>query len=268
MFENMSYEDFQAAIKPKVNGSWNLHKILPTDMNFFILLSSATGILGNRSQANYAAGNTYQDSLARYRVSKGLPAASIDLGHILSVGYVAENKERLTAMSIITSVLDSLKEVEIHSLIEYYLDPRHSISENSCQLVSGLTSAAAYRQKGIPPPTYLNYPLFTHLNSVSNSARHSVEENPSLAVHVLLSSATTMETAATVVSDSIRHKLSKLLSISIDDIDPNKSISSNGVDSLIAMEFRSWLAKDLRADIPLLDIMGTSSISSLSQKSA
>lgn len=46
MFENMSYEAFQTAVRPKVQGSWNLHELLPRDMSFFILLSSATGVLG------------------------------------------------------------------------------------------------------------------------------------------------------------------------------------------------------------------------------
>ena len=56
MLENMSYNDFQLAFKPKVQGSWNLHELLPRDLDHFVMLSSATGVLGNRSQANYAAG--------------------------------------------------------------------------------------------------------------------------------------------------------------------------------------------------------------------
>jgi len=109
MSENMTFSDFEAALKPKVQGSWNLHEALPSNMDFFVLLSSATGILGNRSQANYASGNTYQDALAKHRVSKGLPATSIDLGSILSVGYVAENKEKLKTIPTISSVLESLR---------------------------------------------------------------------------------------------------------------------------------------------------------------
>lgn len=56
MVENMSWNDFQLAMKPKVQGSWNLHELLPRDLDFFVMLSSATGVLGNRSQGNYAAG--------------------------------------------------------------------------------------------------------------------------------------------------------------------------------------------------------------------
>lgn len=64
MFENRSYNDWQTAVKSKVKGSWNLHSSLPKDVDLFVMLSSATGIMGNKSQAKYAAGNTYQDALA------------------------------------------------------------------------------------------------------------------------------------------------------------------------------------------------------------
>lgn len=267
MFENMTYETFKIAIKPKVQGSRNLHDLLPLNMDFFLLLSSATGVLGNRSQANYAAGNTYQDALARHRVSKGLPAATIDLGTVLSVGYVAENKDRAMMAKHLGTVLEVLREDEIHILTEYLMDPRSKLSETSCQLVSGLTDATMYRQRGVPMPSYLHHPLFTHLCAASSTRSLTSEEDPS-SVQALLSTTTSLEEASAVVLNGIRAKLSLLLAIPQDNIDPGRSISSNGVDSLVAMEFRTYLAKDLGADIPLLDIMGTDSMTVLSQKIA
>jgi hypothetical protein len=87
----MTVEDWYAAARPKVQASWNLHEALPKDLDFFILLSSSSGMVGNRGQANYCAGNSYQDALARHRVLIGLKATSLDLGTILSVGFIAEN---------------------------------------------------------------------------------------------------------------------------------------------------------------------------------
>jgi hypothetical protein len=48
------------------------------------------GVLGNVPQSIYTAGGTFQDSVARYRTSLGLPAVTIDLGPIDNMGYVAE----------------------------------------------------------------------------------------------------------------------------------------------------------------------------------
>lgn len=93
IFENMDYESWIAATRPKIQGSWNLHNLMPKDLEFFIMLSSVTAIIGNRGQANYCAGNTFQDALAHYRVASNLPAVSIDLGAVREIGWVAENKD-------------------------------------------------------------------------------------------------------------------------------------------------------------------------------
>ena len=65
VLENMSAEDWTASLRPKVQGSRCLHECLPKNLDFFIMLSSCVGISGNKGQANYAAGNTYQDAPGR-----------------------------------------------------------------------------------------------------------------------------------------------------------------------------------------------------------
>ncbi|KAJ4247422.1 hypothetical protein NW762_013097 [Fusarium torreyae] len=79
IFSNMTEEDYFTAVRPKVIASRNLHELLPHDMDFFILLSSASGVVGNRGQSNYCVGNTHQDALARHRVAQELPGVAVDL---------------------------------------------------------------------------------------------------------------------------------------------------------------------------------------------
>ncbi|KAK5988353.1 6-hydroxymellein synthase cdmE [Cladobotryum mycophilum] len=271
MFENMSHEAYTSAIKPKVTGSWNLHRMLPRNMDFFVLLSSATGIIGNRAQGNYAAGNTFQDALARHRLSLGLPCSTIDLGTVLSVGYVAENWERTMMGKRPGSVLEVLREEEIQLLIESLMDPRSQIDESNCQLVTGLTTAATFKQVGVPAPTYLSYPLFTHLRAIKNnsgSAGSGSGSDPLFMLQSQLMAATTIEEASAVVLEGVRNKLASLLATPLDNINTNKSMSSHGVDSLVALELRTYFVKDLGADIALLDITGTASIASLALKIA
>jgi hypothetical protein len=74
-------------------GTWNLHEFLPQDLDFFIVLSSLAGIIGSVSQANYAAGNTFQDALIHYRQQKGLAAQSLDIGVMTGIGYVEEHED-------------------------------------------------------------------------------------------------------------------------------------------------------------------------------
>ena len=45
-----------------------------------LFLSSASGVIGNRGQANYAPGDVFQDALAHHAKSHGYNAALIDFG--------------------------------------------------------------------------------------------------------------------------------------------------------------------------------------------
>ncbi|KAL6816622.1 putative polyketide synthase [Trichoderma sp. SZMC 28015] len=92
IFEQMTLADWHGGLRPKVDGTWNLHTEFAAQgtLDFFVMLSSVSGVLGIASQTNYAAGGSYEDAMATWRQSKGLPGVSIDLGPIADVGYVAE----------------------------------------------------------------------------------------------------------------------------------------------------------------------------------
>ncbi|EMD62135.1 hypothetical protein GGP41_002398 [Bipolaris sorokiniana] len=264
IFENMTYENYMSAVNPKVLGSWNLHKHLPKDLDHFVLLSSATGILGNRGQANYAAGNTYQDALAAYRRSQGLAASTIDVGAILSVGYVAENSSRVAINKGVSVELEQIREEELHAILEYSIDPRQN---PPAQIVTGLANRDKYQHKGMPTPSFMSFPLFAHLNSETLTGAAS-SESTEIPVEALLAQSKTLDEAADIITTAVKGKLASLLSIAAADIDEDKSISANGIDSLVAIEFRTFLAREVKADVPMLDVMGTSTIKVLCRKIA
>jgi acyl transferase domain-containing protein/NADPH:quinone reductase-like Zn-dependent oxidoreductase len=47
VFDNMTFEQWTESTRPKIQGSWNLHTHFPKDMDFFIMLSSMAGVIGN-----------------------------------------------------------------------------------------------------------------------------------------------------------------------------------------------------------------------------
>lgn len=72
---------FQTTLQPKALAAWHLHRLTADDdLDFFLLYSSASSVLGSPGQANYAAANALLDGLAAYRKAQGLPAASINWG--------------------------------------------------------------------------------------------------------------------------------------------------------------------------------------------
>lgn len=130
LFEKMTFSEWQTSIGSKVQSSWNLHAQLPENMDFFIMLSSLAGIYGNIGLSNYAAGNTYQDALAKHRVQTGRKAIALDLGWMGDVGIIAE-KKGLNRGSEAASDIASISEIEFHALLEYFCDPALDISSPS-----------------------------------------------------------------------------------------------------------------------------------------
>jgi len=96
----MSAEQIQAVLAPKIDGAWNLHRATENlPLSFFICYSSSSNFLGNRDQANYAAANEYLEALARYRQANGLPAVAISWGAIGDVGVLARDQRVRDAMN-------------------------------------------------------------------------------------------------------------------------------------------------------------------------
>lgn len=90
-FELATYQDWIDVVQPKYQGAWNTHNALSDHkLDFFIMLSSVSVVIGNRGQAAYAAANSFLDDFAHYRASSGLSGTSIDLGVVKEIGHVAD----------------------------------------------------------------------------------------------------------------------------------------------------------------------------------
>lgn len=94
-FLNLTSEQFNRVLAPKLNGGWNLHKYFSArNLEAFILFSSGASVLGTAAQANYVAANMTLDQLANYRRSKGQAALAINFGNIGEIGLAAADVKR------------------------------------------------------------------------------------------------------------------------------------------------------------------------------
>ncbi|HNN97270.1 MAG TPA: SDR family NAD(P)-dependent oxidoreductase, partial [Pseudomonadota bacterium] len=98
---------FRTVMGPKLQGAWHLHELTRhKPLDFFVMYSSAAGLLGSAGQANYAAANTFLDALAHHRHALGLPALSVDWGAFSEVGLATEQENRGARLA--TRGIDSL----------------------------------------------------------------------------------------------------------------------------------------------------------------
>jgi hypothetical protein len=137
----MTNKDYHDVITCKLAGTWNLHKAAMEanlNLDFFSMLSSISGVVGQKGQANYAAANAFLDAFASYRRSLGLRANSIDLGAVEEVGYISRNSDLLQIFD--PSTWRPINEALFHKIVQYSITQQITpINEQSAsQLISGI----------------------------------------------------------------------------------------------------------------------------------
>lgn len=263
LFENMTYEDWTVSLRSKVLATANLDKLLPSSMDFFIMLASLSGIVGLQGQSNYAAGNTFQDALAGSRNQRGEAAVSLDLGVMNDVGVIAENAD---LGHLAKAHLLSVDEHELHALLEYYTLPPPSIPKSQLggQLLVGLPTSHFVQSGGGEVPAAYSLPLFSRLRFLGRdtTVTSSTENVPANVTNYgkLFQSASSPVEAAAVVVDGLVTRLSHALSMPSEDIDPTKPLHQYGVDSLIAVEMRNWFAKEFGSTVAIFTFLAAPSI--------
>jgi hypothetical protein len=229
-------------------------------MDFFIMLSSVSGIVGTVSQAAYAAAGTFMDAFADYRNRLGLPAVTLDLGVVLDVGYVAENEELKRGME--RQGFEGITGEEVMAMIKSaIITPLRKNA--SGQTVTGLGTWKSEGSHGA-----FVQPLFSHFRRMAlKSERVEGEDSGSAGkVRDSLRQATSVNEAATKVCTAIISKMSTLLMIPSEDISSSKPMSEYGMDSLVAVEMRNWLFREMDSTVPILELLANSSLLQLSTK--
>lgn len=261
----MSHGAWTASLQPKVLGSWNLHRLLPRNLDFFILFSSISGIIGAQGQANYAAGNTFQDELARFRLHRGEKAVALDLSILAEEGYVAENKGIFARLSIKQAL--SMSQSDVFSLLQHYCSNSGSTlvdPTRPSQLVLGLEHLGDVIGRGEEVAGWMQEPMFANLHQVTRGSSSSSANDDTGGVskehdYVLISqiqAAESLAEAAETLAHGLAAKLSKILSLPPDSFDHSQPLHTYGVDSLIAVELRNWFQKVLKMDIAVFEILG------------
>jgi len=81
VLSSLGQPQLATAFGPSSRGAWHLHELTQAqELQAFILFSSMTGVVGGAGMSNYAAANSFLDSLAQYRRARGLVGSSLAWG--------------------------------------------------------------------------------------------------------------------------------------------------------------------------------------------
>ncbi len=266
----MSFSQWQRAIKPKVTGSRNLHKHLPSDLSFFVLLSSITGVVGHPSQANYAAANTFEDALARHRVAAGLSAVSVGLPVVTGAGMVATDEEAQRRVEALGTISVSIEYVL--RLVRDVIDRSGKAqSSRNAQLIVGLQPWSSLARDATIRRDRRFGTLRLAASSSSSSSIASPDNdialNPTdLLVHAIRNGKRDGESgqeAKEKAAEALAAQLAAVFNVPVEGVDLGVTIAAHGVDSLVAVELRNWLATAVKAKLSIFDILQSVSLREL-----
>ena len=256
IFQNMDIEKWHKATHPKIAGTWNLHSLLPTDLDFFILLSSMSGIIGNSGQSNYCAGNTYEDALARHRRAQGLAATSLNIGLVTDASHFSEAStidEYLKTYGHWAPALVTDREMQV--VIGAVMRAGEAHRDTPDQLLVGVSDDVR-RDARVTWSQDRKFDHRTrHLASDEAAAAGGAILNSRRRLEDELGAAATVRDAVAIVESALRSNVAAAMTASPDDIDVERPLYSFGVDSLKAVEVRNWIFKELRCDVSVFDLL-------------
>lgn len=259
--DKMSYKQWQVSTQPKIRGTYNLHQAtLHSDLDFFVCFSSASAVVGAMAQANYSAANTYLDALMSHRRTIGLEGVTMNCGMIVGVGAVAEDAALENTMRRIG--YDAVNEEELLYQIEEAVTSKNKHSAlggiDEHQTITGINMTGK-EYYWCSKPLLRNLYANLDIGETSNAAAGKP-------LMESLREAKDNDERVPILTEAFKEKISSVLGVSDDIIQPANPLSAYGLDSIVAIEFRKWFMKAVNVDLQIFDILGAKSITELVTK--
>ncbi|RHZ63428.1 uncharacterized protein CDV56_104935 [Aspergillus thermomutatus] len=266
LFNDMTVEDLRKVLNPKVAGTAHLDELFSTPtLDFFVLFSSLASIVGNRGQSNYGAANLFMTSLAARRKQRGLAGSVLDIGMVLGIGYVSQTGIYESTLRRFNYM--PISEPKFHLMFtEAIVAGRPDQQGAPAEIITGLHRIAE-SDASENQAFWAGNPRFSHYTLRDNIG----PERTTTAVVALRRQLAEVEDLAEttqVVSDGFLAKLGRILQVPPEQINPAQPLINLGVDSLMAVEVRSWFLKEIDVDVPVLRILGGASPLELCQEAA
>ncbi|KAM7189323.1 KR domain containing protein [Rhypophila sp. PSN 637] len=282
--DNMTEEDWYTAIRPKVDGTWNLHNaLLRAPLDFFVMFTSTSGIPTMQPPTGFL------DAIVQYRHGLGLAASVIDLGVMEDVGFMAESANLLVYFRFLDANLlteEDMRESVALAIARSFPCLTAKGEADSAQLAGSCTSYSNPSQifirvrSGIPLSDPSNRVVWkrdrrfagyrSNMEWGDDDTRRGADENLKSFVTQLLSRGG--EASGTVECEAIHFLATEMgktlygfMMKEAEDMPLEKPLASLGLDSLVAIELRNWCRTQIGLDVSVLEIL-QSTLKGLAEK--
>jgi acyl transferase domain-containing protein/acyl carrier protein/NADP-dependent 3-hydroxy acid dehydrogenase YdfG len=251
LLANFGRESLEQVMRPKVFGAWNLHCLTAdSNLDYFVMYSSAAAVCSQPGQGGYSAGNAYLDGLATLRCACGLPGTSIQWAPWKDAGMARESgtarslggwAEQGIGMLSMETAFDGLHRLLAQSVPVAFVCP---VDWKRFALSSGSKRSAVFSSLIEPGP---------RAAQVHASLRDELAALPS------------PERAAKLESH-LKGTVAAVLKTKIARIDSAARFGSLGVDSLMAVEIARRITDTLDVRLPATALFNFPTMGLLSEE--
>jgi SAM-dependent methyltransferase/acyl carrier protein len=227
----ISEEQTAEMMRPKVRGIWLLHEWTKSrNLDFFVVFSSTTSLLGSQGLAHYAAANQFLDNFAYCRRAQRLPMLSVNWGAWEEIGSAPLNTAfRLRQMGLLS--MNSTAALEWLSRLVN--SPRANVMIAD---VDWKTLKAIYEARRIRPM----------LATLGNTPQVSEAPADLPPIQVMAG-----EEREKYIEQSVISASAKVLGFRAGEMPPtNVPLTDLGLDSLMAVDLRNRLQTAFGRELP------------------
>ena len=263
-FYEMPFEKMNKVLQPKVQGAISLDELFQeTNLDFFVFFSSVTAIAGNRGQSAYTTANMFMSALATQRRQKGLAASILHIGAVMGVGYINRGFSEAIFAALRKTGFMMMAEREFLLCFGEAVLASHPLSGRNTEVVTALETI---KLGGISPP-WAKFPRFQYCLQVNDGLDKKAKQKAiTVSTKISLLEATSAEEILEIIQDAFFLKIQAALQIPVEN-DKFQVLSSKtddlGIDSLVAVEIRSWFLKEIETEIPVFKVLSGGSVTQL-----